>query len=111
MPLDPVEVEEYWRTRPWGSRISAWASRQSEPVGSRAELEAEYERRALEFPDDGGEADVPVPGFWGGYRILCDEVELWAGRRDRLHDRIVYTRTGAGDLGDAGSWQVHRRQP
>jgi pyridoxamine 5'-phosphate oxidase len=110
-PLDPAEVEDYWRTRPWGSRISAWASRQSEPVGSRADLEAEYERRAAQFPDRGGPADVPVPGYWGGYRIRCDEVELWAGRRDRLHDRIVYTRIGAGDLGDAAAWRVHRRQP
>ncbi len=111
VPLDPGEVEDYWRTRPWGSRVSAWASRQSEPVGSRADLEAEYQRRAAQFPDHGGPADVPVPGYWGGYRILCDEVELWAGRRDRLHDRIVYTRTGDGDLGDAAAWRVHRRQP
>lgn len=111
VPLDDAEVEAYWSTRPWGSRISAWASRQSEPVASRADLEAEYERRAAEFPDRGGEDDVPVPGFWGGYRIVCDEVELWAGRRDRLHDRVVYTRTGEGDLGDAASWRVGRRQP
>ena len=111
VPLDDAEVEAYWSTRPWGSRISAWASRQSEPVASRADLEAEYERRAAVFPDRGGEGDVPVPGFWGGYRIACDEVELWAGRRDRLHDRVVYTRTGEGDLGDAASWRVGRRQP
>jgi pyridoxamine 5'-phosphate oxidase len=111
VPLDRDEVDAYWRSRPWASRISAWASRQSEPVGSRAELEAEYARRAAEFPDRGGEGDVPLPPFWGGYRILCDEVELWAGRRDRLHDRLVYTRTGDGDLGAADAWQVTRRQP
>jgi pyridoxamine 5'-phosphate oxidase len=110
-PLDREAVEGYWRSRPWASRISAWTSRQSEPVASRAELEAEYERRAAQFPDHGGEDDVPIPDFWGGYRIRCDEVELWGGRRDRLHDRLVYTRTGAGDLGDPSSWRVHRRQP
>lgn len=105
------EVEAYFTSRPWGSRVSAWASDQSQPIGSRAELEAEYERRAAQFPDHGDDADVPVPNFWGGYRILCDEVELWGGRRSRLHDRIVYTRVGEGDLGDAASWQVSRRQP
>ena len=105
------EVEEYFDARPWESRVATWASRQSEPVASRDELEAEYARRASQFPDRGGDDDVPVPDFWGGYRIQCDEVELWAGRRDRLHDRIVYVRTGEGDLGDAGVWEVTRRQP
>lgn len=105
------EVEGYWRSRPWGSRISAWASEQSQPVASRAELEAAYRARAAEFPDHGSPDDVPLPDFWGGFRIVCDEVELWAGRRDRLHDRLVWTRVGEGDLGDAGSWEVSRRQP
>ncbi len=109
--LERHEVEAYFDARPWASRISAWTSRQSEPVASRAELEAEYTRRAAQFPDHGARADVPVPDFWGGFRIVCDEVELWAGRRDRLHDRIVYTRTGEGDLGDARAWEVSRRQP
>ena len=93
------------------SRISAWASQQSEPVGSRAELEAAYAARAKAFPDHGGDHDVPVPDFWGGFRIVADEVEFWAGRRNRLHDRLVFTRVGAGDLGDPESWEVHRLQP
>lgn len=109
--VDRAEVEAYWRSRPWGSRISAWASEQSSPVGSRADLEAAYERRAAEFPDHGNDDDVPLPDFWGGYRIVPDEVELWGGRRNRLHDRIVYTRVGEGDLSDAGSWEIGRRQP
>ena len=107
--LDAAEVQDYWDSRPWGSRISAWASRQSEPVGSRADLERAQAEAAERFPEDAG--PVPVPPFWGGYRIRCDEVELWGGRRDRLHDRIVYTRAGDGDLGDAASWEVSRRQP
>ncbi len=105
------EVEQYFDSRPWASRISAWASRQSEPIGSRAELEGQYAERAAAFPDHGSDDDVPVPDFWGGFRIVPDEVEFWAGRRNRLHDRLVFTRVGSGDLGDAGSWQVHRRQP
>ena len=105
------EVEQYFDSRPWASRISAWASQQSEPVGSRADLEAQYAERAAAFPDRGGDDDVPVPDFWGGYRIVPDEVEFWGGRRNRLHDRLVFTRTGEGDLGDEGSWEVSRRQP
>ncbi|MGG5258169.1 pyridoxine/pyridoxamine 5'-phosphate oxidase [Phycicoccus avicenniae] len=111
IPLDEDEVRDYWVSRPWASRISAWASRQSQPVGSRADLEAAYERRAEQFPDTGSDDDVPVPESWGGFRILCDEVELWGGRRNRLHDRLVFTRTGEGDLGDAASWELGRRQP
>jgi pyridoxamine 5'-phosphate oxidase len=107
--VDRAEVLEYWRSRPWASRISAWTSHQSEPVGSRADLERAYAQRAAEFPDTGG--DVPVPGFWGGYRVVPDEVEFWAGRRNRLHDRLVFTRVGDGDLADASAWRVHRRQP
>jgi pyridoxamine 5'-phosphate oxidase len=109
--VEREEVEQYFDSRPWASRISAWASRQSEPIGSRRELEAQYAARAAAFPDRGGDDDVPVPDFWGGFRIVPDEVEFWAGRRNRLHDRLVFTRTGEGDLGDAASWEVHRRQP
>ena len=109
--VDRAEVLEYWQSRPWASRISAWTSQQSEPVGSRTDLEEAYARRAAEFPDTGAESDVPVPDFWGGYRVAPDEVEFWAGRRNRLHDRLVFTRVGDGDLGDAASWSVSRRQP
>ena len=105
------EVEAYFDSRPWASRISAWASRQSEPIASREALEARYAARAARFPDHGDDADVPVPEFWGGFRVVPDEVELWAGRRNRLHDRLVYRRTGEGDLGDASSWELHRLQP
>jgi pyridoxamine 5'-phosphate oxidase len=109
--VDRAEVLAYWHSRPWASRISAWTSQQSEPVASRGELDAAYARRAAEFPDTGSDGDVPVPDFWGGYRVLPDEVEFWAGRRNRLHDRLVFTRVRDGDLGDATAWRVHRRQP
>ena len=109
--LGREEVAAYFRSRPWGSRISAWTSRQSEPVGSRAELEAEYERLAARWPDTGSADDVPVPDAWGGYLVTPDEVEFWGGRRNRLHDRLVFTRVGPGGMDEASAWAVSRRQP
>lgn len=105
------ELTTYFGQRPWGSRISAWASRQSRPIGGRAELEQAYEQYAERWPDHGRPDDVPVPERWGGFRISCDEVEFWAGRRNRLHDRLVFERVGPGNLDEAGAWRVFRRQP
>lgn len=115
-PVQRVEAEEitgYFQQRPWSSRISAWASRQSEPVADRQGLEAAYAQYAQRYPDRGDPADVPVPPDWGGFRILPREVEIWAGRRDRLHDRIRYWRTdgAAGGLDEAGVWSRERLQP
>lgn len=121
--VDRDEVATYWASRPWGSRISAWASRQSEPATGRAQLEADFDRYAAQFPDHGRADDVPVPDFWSGFRIRCTEVELWGGRRNRLHDRLVFVAVGAGGgvaaqdvaahpgLDDAAAWTVVRRQP
>ncbi len=115
--LERDEVGDYFTSRPYGSRLSAWASDQSRPAADRAEIEARWEQVLARFPRDGaadGGEDagaVPVPDFWGGWRIVCDEVEFWAGRSNRLHDRIVFTRTGDGDLDDGGSWRRWRRQP
>ena len=105
------EVEEYFETRPYGSRLSAWASEQSRPAAGREELERRWHEALERYPDHGRQGDVPVPDFWGGYRVRCDEVEFWAGRVNRLHDRLVFTRTGEGDLAYAGSWTLSRRQP
>ncbi len=105
------EITAYFTSRPWGSRISAWASDQSQPVADRAALVAAYDRYAARYPDTGSATDVPVPDGWGGWRIDCDEIELWAGRRDRLHDRLVFVRAAAGDLDTAAAWTVLRRQP
>lgn len=109
--LSRAEVTAYFGSRPWASRISAWASRQSQPVSGRQELEAAYARYAAQWPDHGGVEDVPVPDFWGGYRVECDEVEFWGGRRNRLHDRLVFSRVAAGSLDDAHAWALSRRQP
>src|SRR3954447_6298784 len=105
------EVESYFDSRPYGSRLSAWASDQSRPATDRAELERRWQEGLERFPDRSGEHDVPVPDFWGGWRVVCDEVEFWAGRRNRLHDRIVFRRTGDAGLADPGSWTMGRLQP
>ena len=113
-PVERVEqevVDGYFGSRPWDSRVSAWASTQSAPVSGRDELERAFAEYAERFPDRGGVDDVPVPPTWGGYRIVPDEVEFWAGRLGRLHDRLVFTRVGAGTLADAATWQPSRRQP
>ena len=89
------EVAAYWSSRPRGSQVSAWASRQSEPIADRGALvaaAAEIERR---FADA---ATLPVPPWWGGFVVVPDSIELWCGRPDRLHDRLRWTRTGDGWL-------------
>jgi len=86
------ESEAYFRTRPRGSQIGAWASAQSEPLGSRSLLEERVKKYEAEFK--GGE--VPLPPFWGGYRLEPRTMEFWQGRANRLHDRIRFTRKGEG---------------
>lgn len=105
------EVTAYFRQRPWGARISAWASAQSRPVVSRAALEEAFEGYAERYPDRGQPGDVPVPPEWGAFRIVPDRVEFWGGRRNRLHDRLVFTRVGEGDLAEPAAWSVARLQP
>lgn len=90
----------YWLTRPRGSRLAAWASRQSRPLSGREELEA----RVAELEGRFAGEDVPLPPFWGGYRLLPASVELWSHRDDRLHDRVLYTRDGDG-------WRRQRLAP
>jgi pyridoxamine 5'-phosphate oxidase len=91
--VEEVSAEEslaYWRTRPRGSKIAAWASRQSRPLQDRAELDASFAAAERRFQND----DVPLPHFWGGYRLRPEAIELWTHRDDRLHDRLRYTRAG-----------------
>lgn len=99
-PLSADEVDEYWVARPHGSRISAVASAQSQPIADRDTLE----RRRDEVADAVGSGPVPRPDGWGGYRLVPDEVEVWQGRADRLHDRFLYTRAGDG-------WSIQRLMP
>ena len=110
-PIGDEELLAYWRTRPYGSQIAACASLQSHPVESRDALEAAFAEWAARYPDTGAEDAVPMPADFCGWRVRAHEVEFWAGRRSRLHDRIVFTRIGDGTLDDAASWVVTRRQP
>jgi pyridoxamine 5'-phosphate oxidase len=99
--VSQAESEAYWNNRPRASRISAWASAQSETIASREQLEA----RAAEAEARFGDGEVPLPPFWGGYRLAPHELELWEHRDDRLHDRLRYTRT------DDDDWVIDRLQP
>jgi pyridoxamine 5'-phosphate oxidase len=94
------ETRAYWETRPRGSQLAAWASRQSRPLRGREELDAGVTEAGERFADE----NVPLPPFWGGYRILPDNIEFWTHRDDRLHDRIRYVR-------DADVWRVERLAP
>ncbi|MGI9037664.1 MAG: pyridoxamine 5'-phosphate oxidase [Gemmatimonadota bacterium] len=100
------EADDYFDTRPRGSRIGAWASPQSRVIESRTELEAEVRRRTEEF----GAGDIPRPPFWGGFRVAPERIEFWQGQRDRLHDRLVYARAAGADGADKG-WDVSRLAP
>ncbi len=97
--IDDEESDAYFRSRPRGSRLGAWASPQSALIGERDELE----RRLAELEALHGD-DVPRPPFWGGYRVVPDAIEFWQHRADRLHDRFVYRRRG-------GAWLVARLAP
>lgn len=94
------ESEAYFRTRPHGSRIGAWASSQSRPIESRESLEAREREAEERFRG----REVPLPPYWGGYVLHPDRIEFWQGRANRLHDRLRYERDGEG-------WNVTRLQP
>jgi pyridoxamine 5'-phosphate oxidase len=83
-----AESAEYWATRPRGSRLAAWTSRQSRPLSGRDELEARYAEMESEYEG----RDVPLPPHWGGFRVRPEAIEFWEHRDDRLHDRVRYTR-------------------
>ena len=95
------ESKQYFQSRPFESQIGAWASAQSRVVTGRAALEDRYAKLAAEHTG----LTVPLPPFWGGYRVLPETIEFWQGRKSRLHDRLLYTREADG------SWSRSRLAP
>ncbi|MEU0162488.1 pyridoxamine 5'-phosphate oxidase [Streptomyces sp. NPDC006261] len=98
------ETVGYFRTRPHGSQLGAWASDQSTVIGSREELIERYEELAARYPE--GEK-VPAPPDWGGFRVVPETIEFWQGHGNRLHDRLRYVRGGDA----ASGWRVERLCP
>ena len=120
-PLSDTESDAYFRTRAWQSRVSAWASEQSQPVESRAALGRNVTAAAHRFgipyegpgtpePEDVA-VDVPRPPHWGGYRLRAEAVELWVEGEFRIHDRARWTRSLADGRDSGAPWSVTRLQP
>jgi pyridoxamine 5'-phosphate oxidase len=101
--VSALESDDYFAARPWGSQIGAWASHQSSPLSSRAELEQRYEGAATKWPEG---SIVPRPEYWGGYRVVPLNIEFWQGRYSRLHDRLRYERSSINS-----DWELTRYYP
>ena len=99
--ISKSESVQYFLSRPRGSQLSAWASAQSTVISSRAILEPAFATVKRRF----AEGEVPLPDFWGGYRVDPDSIEFWQNRKDRLHDRVLYNR------GENGAWRIDRLTP
>ena len=98
--ISPTESIAYFLSRPIGSRLGAWVSQQSSVISSRAILLAKYEELKCRFAD----AEIPKPEGWGGYRVVPETIEFWQGGANRLHDRLLYSRSGTG-------WTISRLAP
>lgn len=99
--LSIPEVVKYFHSRPRDSQIGAWASHQSSRISARSALESKF----MELKEKFKNGEVPLPTFWGGYRVYFHQVEFWQGRENRLHDRFIY------DLQEDGSWITARLAP
>ncbi len=99
--LSSVDVAMYFMSRPKPSQIAAWASAQSRPINSKQLLMEKFSEAKAKF----AKGQVPLPSFWGGYRVIVHEIEFWQGGEHRLHDRFVYTKTSEGH------WQTERLMP
>jgi pyridoxamine 5'-phosphate oxidase len=100
-PVPAAESDAYFESRPWGSRLGAWASPQSQIIGGREQLEQRLEELTVAY----ARRNPPRPPHWGGYRLAPLTIEFWKGRPNRLHDRLCYQRQGNG------SWRIDRLAP
>jgi pyridoxamine 5'-phosphate oxidase len=99
--MSATESARYFLSRPRESQLAAWASRQSRPVSARAVLEEQMRVMQRKF----GDGEIPMPDFWGGYRVVPEQIEFWQGGEHRLHDRFRYT------LQDGSRWEIEQLQP
>jgi len=105
--VSEAEADEYYHSRPRGSQIGAWASRQSRPLEGRWELE----KRVAEFTAKHAIGTIPRPPHWSGFRVLPNRIEFWHDRPFRLHDRVVFLRAGQSGDGPDGGWTTERLFP
>ncbi|UAA40076.1 pyridoxamine 5'-phosphate oxidase [Paraneptunicella aestuarii] len=100
-PLSTMEITKYFLSRPKESQLAAWASEQSRPISTRQMLMTKFEEVKQKFKS----GEVPIPSFWGGYRVMPHEIEFWQGGEHRLHDRFVYSKQADS------SWEIERLMP
>jgi pyridoxamine 5'-phosphate oxidase len=98
--LSTVEVMKYFLSRPKGNQLAAWASKQSSRINSRQALETQFEQVKAKF----SKGEIPLPDFWGGFRVVPEEIEFWQGGESRLHDRFSFQR-------DGDDWDIARLSP
>jgi len=98
--LSTVDVMKYFLSRPKGSQLAAWASKQSSRINSRQALETQFAQIKEKF----AEGEIPLPDFWGGFRVVPEEIEFWQGGEQRLHDRFCYKR-------ENDQWDIARLSP
>jgi pyridoxamine 5'-phosphate oxidase len=98
--ISTAESFRYFATRPFNSKLGAWVSQQSSVISSRSLLEAQLEKLKEKFAN----GEVPLPDFWGGFRVVPDSIEFWQGNRSRLHDRFLYS-------SDSDGWKIERLSP
>lgn len=100
--ISTAESLKYFMSRPRGSQLGAWASNQSSHINTRALLENQLQKIKKRFAN----GDIPLPDFWGGYRVIPENIEFWQGGENRLHDRFEYVR-----IGDGNQWEISRLEP